>query len=99
MTEDDFYLPRYLDEPERMIFWTLPEFIWISICSLMGLFIKQAVGLTIGLVLSLIVLKVLNGFRQKYGNKFVVFWCYWHFPPITKALRLFPASYIRKWFI
>lgn len=99
MVEEDFYLPRYLDEPERMIIWTAPEFVWISICSMMGLIIKQAVGLLVGLLFALLVLKVVNNFKHKHGKKFLVFWCYWHFPPLNKCSKLFPASYVRKWFI
>lgn len=97
--EEDFNVPRYLDEPERMIIWTVPEFIWVSICSMVGLFIKQAVGLLVGLFVSLVVLKIINNLKLKYGNKYLVFWCYWNFPPLNKLGNQFPASHIRKWFI
>ncbi|MBN9289484.1 MAG: type IV conjugative transfer system protein TraL [Gammaproteobacteria bacterium 39-13] len=97
--EDDFYLPRYLDEPERMIIWTAPEFMWISVCSLGGLLVKQAVGMLVGLIFSLVILKLLNNVKNKYGKRFLSFWCYRNFPPINKIGKIFPPSHIRKWFI
>lgn len=97
--DDDFYLPRYLDEPERMIIWTTQEFIWISICAMGGLLLKQAVGMLIGLVFSLAILKLLNNIKSKYGKKYLSFWCYWHFPPVNRAGKIFPPSHVRKWFI
>jgi type IV conjugative transfer system protein TraL len=97
--ENDFFLPRYLDEPERLIIWTPKEFALIAVLAIVGLQMKQAIGMLIGFLLAMGILKILNGFKLKYGKNFLQFWCYWNFPPISKNSKIFPPSHIRKWFL
>ena len=97
--QDDYYLPRYLDEPERMIIWTVPEFAFISIFCFMGLFIKQAIGLLVGICFALAALKIIKGFTHKHGRNYLRCLCYWYLPPLDKQTKLFPASAIRQWYL
>lgn len=96
MNEDDqkYYIPRYLDEPMRIILWTWDELLvfGIPLAAIYWLSNQLLIGIFVGLA-ALFGLKKLKGDQ---GHYFIKSFAYWHLPEII-CLRRTPASYIREY--
>lgn len=89
---EKFYIPKYLDEPFRLLFWTVDESIFLFIPIGLGIHLGYTVtGIFLG------VIGLLSWKRAKGGddsNKLQSL-LYWHFPSSFCRLKVTPASYQR----
>jgi conjugal transfer pilus assembly protein TraL len=89
---DEFYIPKRLDEPEMVLFWTMDE-LGIMITPLIVGVINgyTLVGLLAGLISFLLWRKVKGG-----SIDYVVSLCYWYLPSQKMLnLKFTPPSYKR----
>lgn len=95
MKTDEFYIPKYLDAPERYLFWRMDEAMILVAPLVVGLMAGQfLLGLIIGPLL-LVGLKKLEG---KHGEKVLHHVFYWFFePPGGHRLKATPPSWIREY--
>lgn len=90
---DKYYIPQYLDQPFKVIFWTLDEvatFLILFVC-LFTLFDSPIVGFLSG-VFAVVFLKKIKG---EEGQYFLAHLAYWHLPPFV-MYKATPRSYIRE---
>ena len=90
---DKNHIPQYLDEPARIILWTIDEVIIFLVPFLVLLwgFNQTILGLIIGVVLVL-GLKRLKG---EQGHYFVYSLMYWHLPAMVR-FKSTPPSFYRE---
>lgn len=88
------YIPQTLDEPFKLILWTLDELIvlFVPFAILLLGFDSPISGLSIGITL-LILLKKLKG---EEGHFFLHQLIYWYLPTLI-CFKKTPPSYIREW--
>jgi conjugal transfer pilus assembly protein TraL len=90
---DKYYIPQYLDQPFKVIFWTLDEvaaFLILFVC-LLTIFDSPIMGIFSG-IFSVLLLKKLKG---EEGHYFLAHLAYWHLPPFV-MYKTTPHSYIRE---
>lgn len=94
MMSDKYHFPQTLDEPFKIILWTLDELSVFMIPVLLSVscFNNIICGLLIGGSL-LVGLKKIKG---EQGHYFILNLMYWYLPKII-SFRKIPASYIREW--
>lgn len=94
MDEKRYYIPRYLDEPLRVIIFTLDELMALVLPYLLGLVLFDAPLLGLGMGGAAVYgLKRLKG---NQGHRFLWYCVYWHTPGWMQ-LRYTPASHYRTW--
>lgn len=74
--EKSCIIPRYLDEPERLLLWTIDEVATFIIPMLAGIY-SQVFWL--GLLGGLVALLTYAKFKKKFAKQYLGF-CYWHLP-------------------
>ncbi len=96
MNEDEkkYHIPRYLDEPMRIILWTWDEL--LAFCVPMGLIYWLSNQLLLGIFIGLSAFFGIKKLKGDQGHYFLKSLAYWHFPEIVR-LRKTPASYIREY--
>lgn len=93
MDEKYYYLPRHLDEPYKVVYFTIDECVLLLIPVLIGMFCFDAPIYAICVGATLVAgLKKLKG---KEGHYFIYSLAYWHFPEIIK-FKSTPPSYVRE---
>lgn len=96
MSEENqkYYIPRYLDEPMRLILWTWDELtaFLLPLITIYMITNQLLAGIFVGLLL-FVGLKKLKGDQ---GHYFLRAFAYWHLPQIIR-LKKTPASYIREY--
>lgn len=100
MDPDELRIPRYLDEPELFPIWTKGESIVIFTPTLGGYFMGKGLGLLLGLVLGVTLLKFLKNFTLKQGRYWFLRRCYWYLPRRFLVYSLYqrlPRSHIREY--
>jgi conjugal transfer pilus assembly protein TraL len=87
-------IPQSLDEPFKLILWTLDELCVLFIPFLLLMFCCNSpiMGLMVGCVL-LFLLKKLKG---EQGHFFLHILLYWYLPPLFHFKKT-PPSYRREW--
>ena len=86
-------IPQHLDEPERMILFTLDEFIVICMISVSGLLIDKLLeGIVAAFLFYYFYLKLKAGFSPSYFKRKI----YWYFPSSMLQLKRSPDSLIRE---
>lgn len=96
MEDNKYKMVEYLDEPERILFFTVDEFL--------GLMIPIAIGLKthhmlFGLLGGILLLYLLNKLKVKRGNdgdSFIQRIMYWYFPSRISKLKYIPPSFLRS---
>jgi len=91
MSKDD-YIPQYLDEPERYIFFTPDEAI-AAIVPLAGL--SALTNFAIGLVAAVAAVLMLRKFKEGGPLHRLVWRAYWILPPGILKTRATPPSHLR----
>lgn len=87
-------LPRYLNEPERFLLWTLDEVVMFLIPLLLGLFLEKS-GL--GLIGGLVVFFLYGRLKEKTDHFFHVRgWVYWQWPYRLAVSPQWPPAWIRE---
>jgi len=100
MNADELRVPRYLDEPELFPIWTKGESLVVVIPVLGGYCMGKGVGLLIGVVIGVTLLKLFKNFKLKHGRHWFLSWCYWHLPRRFLVYNLYqalPKSHIREY--
>lgn len=87
-------MPQHLDEPFKIILWTIDELIALAcpIVLFMFIFDKPLIGLVLG-GMCLFGLKKIKG---EQGHYFLYHMIYWYLPNIF-GLKKTPPSHIREW--
>jgi conjugal transfer pilus assembly protein TraL len=91
---DKYYIPQSLDEPFKIILWTMDEMcvLFIPFLILMFCFNSPITGLVMGSAL-LFLLKKIKG---EQGHFFLHHLLYWYLPPLFRFKKI-PPSYQRAW--
>ncbi|OGT67601.1 MAG: type IV conjugative transfer system protein TraL [Gammaproteobacteria bacterium RIFCSPHIGHO2_12_FULL_45_9] len=91
---DPHYVPRFLDEPARLMLWTWDEFI-----VLMGpiVFCMFVIGAPVsGMIVGGVLWMGLKKIKGEQGHFFVYHCLYWYFP-LVFGFKKTPPSFIREW--
>lgn len=91
---DKFTIPQHLDEPARVILWTVDEVITFIVPFMLFLFVIDA-PLT-GLIFSSGMSFMLRKLKGECGYQKLYQLVYWYFPPVL-ALKATPPSNIRNY--
>lgn len=87
-------IPKYLDEPERLLFWTIDEFIALIVPIVFGF----AIGVFwLGLVLSPLSSGLLMKTKKRRSPGAFLSRCYWYLPSSLVPLKAVPLSHQRVW--
>ena len=89
-----YYIPKYLDEPMRIILWTIDEVLAFIIPVFLIYVLSNQ--LLFGILLGLINFLLLKKLKGEQGAYFLRALIYWHLPQIIK-LRKTPPSFIREY--
>lgn len=93
MQIDKYYMPRYLDEPYKVAFFTIDEVVILlaTFISALMMFNAPLYGLIVG-SLSVALLKKIKG---QEGYYLIYHLAYWYLPPLVK-FRSTPPSHLRE---
>jgi type IV conjugative transfer system protein TraL len=100
MNNDEFRIPRYLDEPELFPIWTKGESVLVLAPVLFGYLLWRGMGLLVGLVIGVTLLKSAKNFTLKHGRHWFLRLCYWYLPRrflVYNLYRALPSSHIREY--
>lgn len=89
-----FYLPKSLDEPPRLLFWSIDEAMIMLTPAGMGIILEYTV---IGMILGLI---SFLGWRKIKGNNqanLLMYGAYWMLPPFLLKMKFTPPSCYRMY--
>lgn len=92
MDEAQFWIPQYLDEPERFLFFTMDEALVLFAPVGFGIFANHFM---LGLVLGIAGLFGYRKLKGTHGKSVMHFAKYWYFPASMSSLRCTPPSFIR----
>ena len=90
---EKYYMPRFLDEPWKIAFFTLDEVLVITIPVLLGLLVFNAPVIAMGV--SSVCVTLLKKLKGEEGHYFIRQLVYWYLPPIL-FLKATPPSYVRE---
>lgn len=94
MRNEQFYIPKHLDDPVRWLFWTMDEAALLLSGFVFGVVFNHIlITALIGCALMLL-LKKLKG---REGHTFLLRLAYWHLPLSRRAFKATPPSYIREY--
>jgi len=88
-----YYIPRYIDEPAKVILWTIDEFVVfvIPFFTLFFYFDAPITAVMIGVSLVFLLKKI----KGEQGHHFLLHVAYWYLPEIIK-LKQTPPSHLRS---
>jgi len=89
---DQFLIPKHLDDPELIGFWTLDEFLVMLIPFAWGIVTQHIV---IGLVVSVCSWLGYRKLRAGRSMYWVLHYAYWHLPGEFFGLKVAPPSSYR----
>lgn len=97
MMEDNdskYYIPRYLDEPIRLILWTWDEIAVFLVPLFLVYWLSNQ--LLLGIILGLAGFLGLKKLKGNQGHYFLKSAAYWYLPAM-RQFRVTPPSYIREY--
>lgn len=95
MSSKNYYIPRYLDEPERILIFTVDEFMAMIIpFIILGLLLKFIMT---GLIVSAASIYLVRKFKSDMGGAVCKHWLYWHLPREALRLKATPSASIREY--
>ncbi|MEE9452338.1 MAG: type IV conjugative transfer system protein TraL [Gammaproteobacteria bacterium] len=94
MTEDTRPIPKHLDDPPRLLFWSMDEII-VFVVPFMLLVLGRGLIIT-GILTSMALVWALRQAKQERGQAHLLALLYWHLPSRTKLKRLSCPSHIRE---
>ncbi len=89
--KEEFYIPRYLDEPERWLFWTIDEAMVLLLPIIVAL---NAGYLMLGMVVSGLSYVAWMKLKRNGHINTVRFAIYWFYPSTIMRLKHTPPSNI-----
>jgi conjugal transfer pilus assembly protein TraL len=89
---NNYYIPQHLDEPFKILLWTVDEFLlfFVPFLLLMFLFSSPLWGSVVGAICMMIVRKI----KGEQGHYFIYNVMYWYLPTMMKY-KATPASHLR----
>lgn len=96
MSEEDqkYIIPRYLDEPMRIILWTWDELTIFLLPIILTYWLSNE--LIFGMIIGVSAFFCLKKIKGNQGHYFVKSLVYWYLPEMTKFHKT-PPSYIREY--
>ena len=94
MSDNQFYIPKYLDEPEKFLFWNIDETMILGIPFITGVFFSSV---DTGFLLGVAFLTLYKKVKGRGGKGFFKGWLYWNFPAQFSQLKSTPPSYIKEY--
>jgi conjugal transfer pilus assembly protein TraL len=90
-------IPNHLDDPAQMLLWEADEFMLLSVCFGLGIFLNK---LTLMLLAGFALLKLYRRHRDRRPRGFLRHWLYWHtsLGAQAKDPASLPIPFIRRWF-
>ena len=88
----DYYIPRHLDDPEHIGFWTMDEAAAMVAPFALGIVFKAIVAGIVGGLACYFLLKKMKGTARE---NFALYVLYWHLPSSILRLRYTPDSFKR----
>lgn len=85
---------HHLDDPLRILKWTVDEALVILLPPFIGLSIDQPL---LGFGISASCFWAIKRFKERIGVGFFKQWIYWYFPHNEKKLKKIPPSHIREY--
>jgi conjugal transfer pilus assembly protein TraL len=89
---DRYAIPKHLDDPELIGFWTLDEFLVMVIPFVWGIMAQHIV---IGLIVSTAAWFGYRKLRAGRSMSWILHFGYWHLPGEFFGLKAFPPSHLR----
>ncbi len=93
-SQDPHFIPQYLDEPFKLILWTIDEVVMMILPLFICWYFFGA--FLIGAVLSAVALIIIKKIKGEQGHYYLLYMMYWHLPTFYK-FKVIPASYQREW--
>lgn len=91
MEETKYRMVEYLDEPERILFFTIDEFLSLMIPIAMGI---KTHHLLLGLLAGIALVSLIHKLKANDSHAFVQRMLYWYFPPqLSKVKHISPSCY------
>lgn len=87
-------IPRYLDEPERVLFWTMDELLILLVPIFVGIACDFA---ALGLFVGIAGVALYSRLKARIGEHFFSGVLYWYLPPWLSRFKATPPSYIREY--
>jgi len=91
---DKYTIPQYLDEPFKIILWTMDELCALFIPFLVFMFCLNS-PIT-GLILGGTLLAILKKIKGEQGHFFLHHLLYWYLPNLF-TFKKTPPSHVREW--
>lgn len=85
---------HHLDEPLRILYWTMDEALFLIGGPFIGLGIHQV---CLGLITGLVGFYTLRKLKQRFGDGSLKHAMYWYLPHNRSKLKITPASFIREY--
>jgi conjugal transfer pilus assembly protein TraL len=92
MSIPQYRLVNLLDEPERILFFTVEEFLMLIVPIAMGLKFHHS---GYGLFLGICGLYSIHKFKKRDGEAFFQYWVYWNLPLWFGRFKKIPPAYFR----
>lgn len=88
-----YSIPKYLDEPYKIVFFTIDEFVLLIVPVIVSM--KLVGSPMIGMFIGTVLVAVLKNIKGREGHNQLLRQIYWHFPPIIR-FKSTPPSYQRE---
>lgn len=90
---DKYHIPQHLDEPFKIIIWTIDEFLLFVVPFFSFLLIFN--NPVIGVILGVSMVYFLKRFKGEEGHYYLIHLAYWYLPPVI-PFKTIPPSYARE---
>ncbi len=91
-----YYIPKYLDEPERIMFWSIDEIIVMLVPMIViGFCFNHFIHALLVSTIALLNWKRFKGSEQANLHLYIL---YWFYPHCVTGLKATPKSYIKTYF-
>lgn len=95
MREEEFFIPKTLDEPGKWLWFTMDETLAIIGPVILGIAIGYMLS---GILMSLFLLISLKKIKRGKSANILIFYIYWHYPAWILNLKYTPSSYVRNFY-
>lgn len=87
-----FYIPRCLDEPEKILFWSLDEVGIIIVPFLVGIIVGHTI---IGMIIGILLYTKWRKLKGTGSSNLIIYATYWYLPSFVTSLKATPLSHYR----
>ena len=93
---DKFYIPSYLDKPDKLFYCTMLEWMIFLLCIMFGLFAKS---FGIGLIIGISFMTLSKKTKSRIDGQDLLLILYWHMPVWLSGFNALPLSHKRHYLI